>query len=199
MSSSSLTAGLQAFLEHHAGDGWRSVDDFRGLRRDRIVDALEDPAARTRRSISAGTTRPKAMPTRKRATSRLNHDHDDGGNVGRGNRRSVPEAHVLRVVGAGRRRSHPDGAGEGRLFLDARREAIHRLQQPADVRQHRPRRRARRSARSRRRRTTLRVRQSVHGDRAASEARAPSSRSSLPATSTCSSSPTAAPKRTRTR
>ena len=32
-----LTTGLQAFLERHAGDGWRSVEDFRGLRRDRIV------------------------------------------------------------------------------------------------------------------------------------------------------------------
>ncbi len=32
-----LTAGLQAFLDRHAGDGWRSVEDFRGLRRDRIV------------------------------------------------------------------------------------------------------------------------------------------------------------------
>ena len=32
-----LTSGLQAFLDRHAGDGWRSVENFRGLRRDRIV------------------------------------------------------------------------------------------------------------------------------------------------------------------
>jgi dihydropyrimidine dehydrogenase (NAD+) subunit PreA len=32
-----LTAGLQAFLDRHAGDGWKSLEDFRGLRRDRIV------------------------------------------------------------------------------------------------------------------------------------------------------------------
>jgi dihydropyrimidine dehydrogenase (NAD+) subunit PreA len=33
----SLLAGLDAFLDRHADKGWRSVDDFRGLRRDRIV------------------------------------------------------------------------------------------------------------------------------------------------------------------
>ena len=32
-----LTSGLDAFLEKHAARGWTSVDDFRGLRRDRIV------------------------------------------------------------------------------------------------------------------------------------------------------------------
>jgi dihydropyrimidine dehydrogenase (NAD+) subunit PreA len=32
-----LTAGLQSFLDRHAADGWHSVEDFRGLRRDRIV------------------------------------------------------------------------------------------------------------------------------------------------------------------
>ncbi len=32
-----LTAGLDAFLERHASHGWTSVDDFRGLRRDRVV------------------------------------------------------------------------------------------------------------------------------------------------------------------
>jgi dihydropyrimidine dehydrogenase (NAD+) subunit PreA len=32
-----LNAGLDAFLERHAVDGWRSVEDFRGLRRDRVV------------------------------------------------------------------------------------------------------------------------------------------------------------------
>jgi dihydroorotate dehydrogenase len=32
-----LLAGMTAFLEKHADKGWRSLDDFRGLRRDRIV------------------------------------------------------------------------------------------------------------------------------------------------------------------
>ncbi len=32
-----LTDGLTAFLDRHADRGWTSLDDFRGLRRDRIV------------------------------------------------------------------------------------------------------------------------------------------------------------------
>jgi dihydroorotate dehydrogenase len=36
-----LLAGLDAFLERHAADGWTSVEDFRGLRRDRIVAQSE--------------------------------------------------------------------------------------------------------------------------------------------------------------
>lgn len=32
-----LTAGLTQFLERHAADGWRRVDDFVGARRDRVV------------------------------------------------------------------------------------------------------------------------------------------------------------------
>jgi dihydroorotate dehydrogenase len=32
-----LLSGMQAFLERNADKGWRSLDDFRGLRRDRIV------------------------------------------------------------------------------------------------------------------------------------------------------------------
>jgi dihydropyrimidine dehydrogenase (NAD+) subunit PreA len=32
-----LNAGLDAFLDRHAADGWTSVEDFRGLRRDRVV------------------------------------------------------------------------------------------------------------------------------------------------------------------
>ena len=32
-----LNAGLDAFLEKHAADGWASVEDFRGIRRDRVV------------------------------------------------------------------------------------------------------------------------------------------------------------------
>ena len=33
----SLTAGMQAFLDAHAANGWTCLDDFRGIRRDRIV------------------------------------------------------------------------------------------------------------------------------------------------------------------
>jgi hypothetical protein len=36
-----LLAGLDAFLEKHAERGWRGVEDFRGLRRDRIVAQSE--------------------------------------------------------------------------------------------------------------------------------------------------------------
>ena len=32
-----LLSGMQAFLQKHADKGWHSLDDFRGLRRDRIV------------------------------------------------------------------------------------------------------------------------------------------------------------------
>ena len=32
-----LTGGMTAFLEKHAGRGWRTLEDFRGLRRDRVV------------------------------------------------------------------------------------------------------------------------------------------------------------------
>jgi hypothetical protein len=32
-----LLSGLDKFIEEHAKDGWKSVEDFRGIRRDRIV------------------------------------------------------------------------------------------------------------------------------------------------------------------
>ena len=32
-----LVAGMERFLERHADKGWRSLEDFRGLRRDRVV------------------------------------------------------------------------------------------------------------------------------------------------------------------
>ena len=32
-----LNAGLDAFFDKHADKGWRSVEDFRGIRRDRVV------------------------------------------------------------------------------------------------------------------------------------------------------------------
>ena len=42
-----LLAGLDAFLEAHAAEGWTSIEDFRGLRRDRIVSqsAIRRPDA----------------------------------------------------------------------------------------------------------------------------------------------------------
>jgi dihydroorotate dehydrogenase len=42
-----LLAGLDAFLERHAADGWTGVESFRGLRRDRIVaqSAIRRPDA----------------------------------------------------------------------------------------------------------------------------------------------------------
>ncbi|HSO30577.1 MAG TPA: hypothetical protein VLS28_11790 [Candidatus Sulfomarinibacteraceae bacterium] len=36
-----LTAGMTEFLERNAGRGWTSLDDFRGLRRDRVVPHSE--------------------------------------------------------------------------------------------------------------------------------------------------------------
>jgi dihydropyrimidine dehydrogenase (NAD+) subunit PreA len=45
-----LLSGMQTFLDKHAEKGWRSLDDFRGLRRDRIVAHSEirrpDPVVR---------------------------------------------------------------------------------------------------------------------------------------------------------
>jgi len=36
-----LLAGLDAFLERNAARGWTSVEDFRGIRRDRVVAQSE--------------------------------------------------------------------------------------------------------------------------------------------------------------
>ena len=35
-----LTNGFEAFLERHADRGWRTLEDFRGSRRDRIVSGF---------------------------------------------------------------------------------------------------------------------------------------------------------------
>ena len=113
-------------------------------------------------------------------------------------RRSHEEAHALRVVGAGDGRSDSGRGREGLLVLDAGRQAVPRLQQPVDVRQHRPRRRAG-HPRHRAAGGDARLRQPVHGHRGARASR-PQARGDLSrATSTSSSSPTAAPRRTRTR
>ena len=58
----------------------------------------------------------------------------------RGDRRPLQAAHDLLVVGPGRRRPDRDRSRRGRLPLHARGRTDPRLQQPADVGQHRPRR-----------------------------------------------------------
>jgi len=42
-----LLAGLDQFLDAHAADGWKKIEDFRGARRDRIVlqSEIRRPAA----------------------------------------------------------------------------------------------------------------------------------------------------------
>ncbi len=92
----------------------------------------------------------------------------------------------------------PVARAKGVYFWTPGRQALSRLQQPADVRQHRPRRRARRQRdrRSRPRSCCTRTR-SWRPSRAPGSA--PSSPRCARATSTCSSSPTAAPRPTRTR
>jgi dihydropyrimidine dehydrogenase (NAD+) subunit PreA len=54
-----LLAGLEQFLERHATDGWQSIDDFRGLRRDRIVAHGEikrpDPSTSSGQAPSTGS------------------------------------------------------------------------------------------------------------------------------------------------
>ena len=60
--------------------------------------------------------------------------------IERGDRPTLTRAHVLLVVGPGRDRSDRDRPRRGRLPLHARGPADPRLQQPADVGQHRPRR-----------------------------------------------------------
>ena len=104
----------------------------------------------------------------------------------------------LRVVRAGRGRSDSRRPRQGRVFLDAGRQALPRLQQPVDVRQHRPRRRARdrRRSRSRRRRWPTPTRS--WPPRSARRLGAKLAGDHARATSTRSSSPTAAPRPTRT-
>ena len=60
-----LNEGMTAFLEANAERGWKSLEDFRGLRRDRVVthSKIRRPDGR---STSAGRTRPKATPPRCR-------------------------------------------------------------------------------------------------------------------------------------
>ena len=111
---------------------------------------------------------------------------------------ALEEAHDVRLGAAGHGRSHAQSStAKGVLLLHARRQALPRLQQPADVGQHRPRR----PARHRRHRGTgaeAGLRQPLHGHRAARAPGPEAGLSSRPATSTSCSSPTAAPRPTRT-
>ena len=90
----------------------------------------------------------------------------------------------------------PVARAKGVLFLDAGGQALHRLQQPADVRQHRPRRPAGHQGHPDQAERSPMPRRPWRPSRARGWAR--NSPRSRPATSTSSSSPTAAPKPTRT-
>ena len=92
----------------------------------------------------------------------------------------------------------PVARARGHLFLDAGGQALHRLQQPADVREHRPRRPARRQGDSGAG-GDAGLCDTVDDHRAARAARREAGGSSRRAISTSSSSPTAAPRPTRTR
>ena len=83
------------------------------------------------------------------------------------------------MVGPGLGRSDCDGARQGRLLLDARRQALPRFQQPADVRQRRTRRRTHHRGDPGTGRDDG-VRQPVHGDRGARRGLARSSRELAP-------------------
>ncbi len=68
------------------------------------------------------------------------HQHRSRPDDERRDRRALSPAHILLLVGPGRDRSDRHRPGRRRLPLHARRQADPRLQQPADVGQHRPRR-----------------------------------------------------------
>jgi len=59
-----LNQGLTGFLEKNADKGFRRLDDFIGIRRDRVARAVEDPSADEK--DTAGGTRPKATPPRRK-------------------------------------------------------------------------------------------------------------------------------------
>ena len=104
----------------------------------------------------------------------------------------------LRVVGAVEGRPDPGRARGGRLLLDARGQALPRLQQPAHVHEHRPLAPARGEGHPGAG-GDARLREPVHGHRGARAARREARARSRPATWTRSSSRTAARRRSRTR
>ena len=125
------------------------------------------------------------------------HRHDPDRHDQRGDRRALAGAHVLLVVRPGRARPDRHRPRRGRLPLHARGPPDPRLQQPADVGQHRPRR----PARHRRHHRPGAQARSTSSRRSPPRSARASARSwprSCPATSTRSSSPSAAPRRSRT-
>ena len=116
----------------------------------------------------------------------------------RGDRAAVEGAHLLLVVRPGRRRSHRDRSCRGRVAVHAGRQAHPRLQQPADVGEHRARRPAGRR-RDRRAGDTGCSSSSPRSSPRFARVSARSSPGCSPATSTRSSSRSAAQRRSRTR
>ena len=110
--------------------------------------------------------RPGSGPTRGDPWVSAPRPNDDR----RRDRRADQAPHDLRMVGPGEGRSDPRGGRQGLLVLDTRGQALPRLQQPADVHEHRPWRRARRQG-HRRTGGHAGLRQPVHGHRAARPAR----------------------------
>src|SRR6478672_5722376 len=81
-------------------------------------------------------------------SSIASHGYQTSNNERRRDDCALAPPHDLRVVSAISRRSDPGRALQRHLFLDAGREALHRLQQSIDVRQHRSRRRTCRACNS---------------------------------------------------
>ena len=99
----------------------------RGLRR------LRRAHARRRRSWTcARPRRRRRLPPRSPNDRFRSPDHDR-----RGDGRPLPPPHDLRVVGAVEGGPDPGRPRRGRLLLDARGQALPRLQQPAHVLEHR--------------------------------------------------------------
>ena len=135
-----------------------------------------------------------------RPSSEVTHEHHDRSRLDdeRGDRPALARAHLLLVVGPGGDRPDRDRPRRGRLPVHARGPADPRLQQPADVGQHRPRR----PARGRRHHRAGDASSSTSSRPSPPRSGRASGRSwprSCPATSTRSSSRSAAPRRSRTR
>ncbi len=88
----------------------------------------------------AATPRARTRAADTRARRRTDGHQRRAGDDERGDRRPLPGAHDLLVVGAGCPRPDRDRPRRGRLPVHARRQADPRLQLAADVGQHRPRR-----------------------------------------------------------
>ena len=99
---------------------------------------------RPRCAVMAATPRARTRAADTRARRRTDGHQRRAGDDERGDRRPLPGAHDLLVVGAGCPRPDRDRPRRGRLPVHARGQADPRLQLAADVGQHRPRRPARR-------------------------------------------------------